>query len=230
MCNTLDGILDGMSKVIHRVNAPFISGIVMGHMSHTIDNRITHIHVWRSHINLCAEYFLSIRIFSGFHILEQLQVLFHASVTVRAVLSRLGQSSAVLADLLCSQVTHISFSFFDQLYSCLIHLIKIVGRKEQTIFPVSPQPLDIFLDRIYELHLLFGRIIKTHVELTIVLLSQSIVQQDGFCMSNMQVAIRLRRKTGMHCVIHTFRKIFFYLNFNKILRYHFILHNRILLG
>ena len=48
------------------------------------------------------------------------------------------------------------------------------------IAPVRAEPLDIFLNRIYELHTLFCRvrIIKTHVEFPIVFLCETIIQKD----------------------------------------------------
>ena len=41
----LDGILDRMCEIIHRVDAPFISGIVMCHVRYTVENRITHVNI-----------------------------------------------------------------------------------------------------------------------------------------------------------------------------------------
>ena len=70
MGDMLDGILDRMGKVIHRVNAPGITGIVMSHMSHTVDNRVAHIHVRRCHIDLRTQYLLTILVLTSLHILE----------------------------------------------------------------------------------------------------------------------------------------------------------------
>ena len=45
MGNMLNGVLNGMGKIIHGVNAPLISRIVMLHMSHTINNRVSHVDI-----------------------------------------------------------------------------------------------------------------------------------------------------------------------------------------
>ena len=180
MCHALNGILNGMSKVIHGINAPFVACIVMCHVGHTVDDRVSHIDVRGSHINLSPEHFASVLKLPVFHALKQVQVLLHTSVSVWAFLSRLCEGSAVFTDLLCSQITDKRFSFFDQLYRCLIHLFKIIGGKIQTVLPVCAQPFDIRLDGFHKLHLFFCGvgIVKTHVELSMVFLCQAIVEQD----------------------------------------------------
>ena len=51
MRNSFDRILDRMCEIVHRIDAPGISGSVVCHMSHTVDNRITHVHIRRCHVN-----------------------------------------------------------------------------------------------------------------------------------------------------------------------------------
>ena len=177
MRNSLNCILDRMCEIVHRVDAPFVSGVVMCHMCHTVDNRISHINVRRCHIDLGTQNLCSILKLSVFHPLKQIQVFFHASVTVRAVLSGLCQGSAVFTNLLCRQITDKCFSFFDQFNSCFIHLVKIVGCKEQTVFPVRSQPFYICLDGLHKFDFFFGRvgIIKTQVEFSVIFLRKTIV-------------------------------------------------------
>ena len=55
-------------------------------MGYTIDDRVTHVDIRGSHIDLGTEYLLSILIFAVFHIFKQLQIFLHGTVTVRAVL------------------------------------------------------------------------------------------------------------------------------------------------
>ena len=177
MRDALDGVLDGMGEVVHGINTPFIAGIVMCHMRHTVDDRITHIHIGRGHVDLGAQHLLSVPIHAVLHVLEQFQVLFHAAVPVRAVLARLGQRAAVFPDLLRAQVADVCLSLFDQLHRSLIHLREIIRREEQPVLPVRAQPLDIFLDRLHELYLLLGRVrvVKTHIKLAVVLFCQPVV-------------------------------------------------------
>ena len=146
MCDMFNGIFDGMSKIIHGVNAPFIACIVMCDMCYTIDNGISHVDVGRCHIDLGAEYPFSVCTFTIFHALKKLQVLLYASVTVGTVFAGLFQRSAIFTNFIGRQITHISLSFFNQLQCTFIHRVKIVGCKKQSVFPVCSQPFDIFLD------------------------------------------------------------------------------------
>ena len=228
MGNSLNRILDGMGKIVHRVDAPFISCIVMRNVSHPVKNRISHIDIRGRHIYFCAEHTAAVLEFSCAHLLEQFQVFLYAAVTVRAVLSWFRQSSAVFTDFLRAQVADIGLPFFDQLDCSLIHLLKIIRRKVQVILPVGAQPADIFLDRLHKLCLFLCRIciVKSKMKLTVVFLRHSIAQQNSLGMSDMQITVRLRRETGADMIVNTFRQVFLNGQFNKIFRYHFFFfHN-----
>ena len=51
MGNALEGILQRMGKIIHRINAPFVSRILVMQMSDPVDNRVSHVDVRRFHID-----------------------------------------------------------------------------------------------------------------------------------------------------------------------------------
>ena len=72
MSNVLNGILNRMRKVVHRVNAPCVTSIVMSHVCHTVNNRISHVDVRGSHVNLGAKHLLAVLILALFHLLEEL--------------------------------------------------------------------------------------------------------------------------------------------------------------
>ena len=175
MGNALDGILDGMCKIVHRIDTPFISGIVMCHVRHTINNRISHVHIWACHIDSGAQNLFAVGIFARFHLFKQSEVFFYASLCTGIHLAGLGQRTAVFTDLIRGKIRNVSFAFLNQLYSALIHLVEIVGCKEQSVLPVSSQPFDIGFNGLNKLRFLLSRIgiIKTHVEFTIVLFRQS---------------------------------------------------------
>ena len=126
VCYSLNGILDRMSKVIHGINAPLVSRIMVGHMGHTVNNRISHIDIRRSHIDLGSEHMAAVREFPVFHFFKQFQILFYTSVPVGTFLSRLSKSSSVFPDLFRTEIADKSLAFLDQLYGCLIHLIKVI--------------------------------------------------------------------------------------------------------
>ena len=82
MCNPFNCIFNRMSKIIHRIDAPFVFCIVMCHMCDPVNHWIPHIDIRRCHINLCTQYLASIRILSVFHILKEFQILINTPVPV----------------------------------------------------------------------------------------------------------------------------------------------------
>ena len=115
-----------MSKVIHRVDAPLVTCIVMRSMGDTIDDRVSHIDVRRCHIYLGTEHLLTVSILACLHLFKQGQVFLNSSVSVRAFLARLLECSSVLPDFLRCEVAHICLALLNQLDSCLVHLIEVV--------------------------------------------------------------------------------------------------------
>ena len=144
---------------------------------HTVNNRVTHVHIRGCHINLCTKYLGSILIHAVFHVLKQLQILFDRTVSIRTFFSCLSQRTTILTDLLRCQIADECLSLFDQLNCCLIHLVKIIGGKKQAILKISAKPFHVCHDRLNELGLFFRWvcIIKTEIELSAVLFCQSIV-------------------------------------------------------
>ena len=175
--DSFNGILNGVRKVVHRVNTPCISRMLMGQMRHTVNDRISHIDIGRCHIDLCTERSFSIGKAAVLHLFKQFQIFFYAAVSAGIILTGLCQSTTILSHLFCRKLGNISLSLFDQLHSTFIHLFKIIRCKEQPVFPVSSKPFDICQNGIYKFCLLLRRvgIIKTHIELAAILFCKSII-------------------------------------------------------
>ena len=219
MCDTLNRIFNRMCEIVHRINAPLITCSVMCHMSPTVNDRISHVHVRRCHVDSCTQYLLAICEFTILHIFKKCKVLFYASVAGWIFLTWLSQCTTVFTDLICCQVRYICLTLLDQLHCAFIHLVKIIGCKEQSVFPVCAKPCDICFDGFDEFYLLLCRIgiIKTHVELTAIFLGKSIIQNNALRMSDMQISVWFRWESGVNCVIYTLCKVLIYNLFNKIL-------------
>src|SRR5699024_1524287 len=71
-------------------------------------------------------------------------------------------------------------------------------------------PLNVVFDRIDILDIFFYRVsvVETQVALAFIVLGDPEVQADRFRMANMQIAIRLRRETGVYCGVLTTGQIF----------------------
>src|SRR3954469_1795980 len=78
--------------------------------------------------------------------------------------------------------------------------LEIVGRVIEVLAPVIAKPADVALDRIDIFLLLFGRIgiVETKVTAAAELLGHTEIEPDRLGMADMQIAIRLRRKTRHH--------------------------------
>ena len=200
MGHTLDCILNRMREVVHRVYAPAVARILMSDVCNPVNDRVPHIHIGGSHVDLCPKHLLAVGVLAVLHILEKLEIFLHAAVPVRTLLARLRQCPAVLADLLGGEVAHKGFALSDQLDGGLIHLLEIIGGEKAAVAVVRAQPLDILLDRFHELALLLRRVrvIKAEVELSMIFLSEPIVQKDRLCVADVEIAVRLRRKPGTY--------------------------------
>ena len=126
MCDPFNGIRKAMSEVVHRINAPLVARPVMCCPQNAVHDRISHTQIRRCHINFRSQYAGTVIKFASPHALEQAQVLFDRTVTIRAVLTRLGQGATILSDLICAQVANVRLALFDQLQGVLIELLKVV--------------------------------------------------------------------------------------------------------
>ena len=70
VCDVLDCVLDRMSEVVHRVDAPLVSRVVVCHMGNTIEDRITHVDVRGCHIDLRTENLLTVLVHTVLHVFE----------------------------------------------------------------------------------------------------------------------------------------------------------------
>ncbi len=52
MGDSLNGVREWMIKIVHRIDTPLILRSVMVSMKNSVKNRIPHVKVTRSHINL----------------------------------------------------------------------------------------------------------------------------------------------------------------------------------
>ena len=93
-----NGILYRMRKIVHWVDAPFVTGLVMRNiLDYSVNNRITHIQIRRRHIDLCTQCLFTVVEFSFFHSLKQIEVFFNGAVAVGTVFAGFGQGAAIFA-------------------------------------------------------------------------------------------------------------------------------------
>ena len=79
-----------MGVVVHGVDTPFITCLVMLNMPDAINRRVSHIDVWRAHINLKTKNVFAIGKLIGAHSSKQIQVFINRSGSKGTVLSGPG--------------------------------------------------------------------------------------------------------------------------------------------
>src|ERR1051325_2191686 len=80
------------------------------HMKNAIHHWIAEIEIRRAHVYLRAEGSRAVRKLTLLHALEQIQVFFNRAIAIRTLTTRLNQISAVLSNLIRSEIAHISLA------------------------------------------------------------------------------------------------------------------------
>ena len=187
-----------MGIIVHRVDAPLVARILVRHVANAVDRGIAHVHIRRGHVDLGAQDVLAFGKLALEHATKQLQIFFHAAVAMRAVLPRLGQRTPVFADFIGAEAVDVRDTHFDQFDGRLVETIEIVGRMCQPVAPVEAQPAHVILDCLDVLGTLFARVrvVEPQEGAPARLGGNTEVQADRHDVPDMQVTVRLRRKTG----------------------------------
>jgi len=151
------------------------------------------------HIDFGLEGSRAVGKFAFFHPFKQVEIFLDTSAAIGAVFARLGEGASVLAGLLGGQVADIGLAFFDEFYSPIIHLLKIIGSEIETVFPVPSQPADVFNDGIDIFLVFLGGIgvVKTQVAFAAKFLGNAEVQTNTFGMADVEIAVGFRREACM---------------------------------
>ena len=126
MGDPFNSVRNRMSKIIHRINAPFVTCTVMSSMKNTVDDRVTHVDIRACHINFGTQDLFAVGIFPGLHFFKQAQVFFDTAVAVRTFFSRRIEGTTVCFNLFACQIIDIGLAQFDQFDRIFINLIKII--------------------------------------------------------------------------------------------------------
>ena len=97
MGNTFQGVRLAMGKIVVRVNAPFVAGLVMTDLTNPINNRVAQIDVWRGHINFRPQHFAALIKLTVAHSLKQCQVFFWTAIAERTITARLGKGATIFS-------------------------------------------------------------------------------------------------------------------------------------
>ena len=197
--DALQRVLNGVGKIVHRENAPLRALTVMVDIADTVEHRVAHIEIAGGKVDLGAQRAAALGELAVFHALKEVEVFLDAPVTIRRN-GGLADIAAVLLKLLGRQVTDISKTFFDQLHRILVVFFKIITAVIEAVAPVEAEPVDILLDGVDVFGILLGGVRVVHAQIadTAELFSRTEVDDQRLAMTDVKIAVGLRRKTGMH--------------------------------
>ena len=216
-----DRIALAVRPIVHRVNAPSVTGSMVMSVHDAIENRIAKIQVGRRHIDLGPQCFGSVWEFPFFHSGKEVQILFDRTIAIWAIATWLRQSSSVLAHLIRIKVANKGDPLANQLTCPVVKLFKIIGSVQQFI-PLEAEPIDVRFDRIDVLLTFLGRIriVEPKVAVPAVGFGQAEIEADTFGVPDVQIAVGLRRESRIDSPTDKFllaSKILFDFDFDEVL-------------
>lgn len=193
MGDALDGVRLTVGEVVARVDAPLVAGLVVMRMADAVQDRVAQVHVRRTHVDLRPQRTGAVGELTGLHAGEQVEVLLHRTVTVRAVAARLGEGAAY-SRISSTEVADERLAGLDQLDGPGMQLVEIVGGIADLAGPLEAQPLDVGLDGIDVLLVFLGRVgvIEAQMAIASEFLGQAEVQADRLGVADVQVTVGLR--------------------------------------
>ncbi len=200
--DSLDGVLEPVRPIVHRVDAPRIAGAVVRGVQDAVHDRVAQVEVGRGHVNPGAERPRAVRELAGAHLRKEVQVLLDGAVAVRAVLARPGQRAAMGADLVGGQVADVGLALSDQLHGPFVHPLEVVRGEKQPVAPVGADPAHVLDDRFHELLLFPGRVrvVEPKVEPAAEILRDAVINPDRLRVADVQIGVRLRREARVDVV------------------------------
>ena len=112
--DVLDRIRLAVRVVVHGIDAPLVAGAVMRGVQDAVHHRVAHVQVGRGHVDFGSQDAGPVGEFAVLHANEQVEIFFDAPVAIRAVFAGLGQSAAVLANLVGGEIVDVGFAGLDQ--------------------------------------------------------------------------------------------------------------------
>ena len=196
--DALQGVLDGVGKVIHGEDAPLGPLAVVLDVADAVQDRVTHVEVAGGQVDLGPQGVLALRELAVLHPLEQVQALLDGAVPPGA-LGGGGGVAAIGLELVGGQLADVGQALLDEVHGQLVGLLKVVGAVEKAVAPVEAQPMDVLLDGIDVLRVLLGRVGVVHAKVADAakLLGRAEVDDKRLAVADVEIAVGLRGEPGV---------------------------------
>ena len=199
MGNTLQSILNRVGKVVHGEDTPLGALTVMLDVPNAVEHRVPHVEVAALQINFGPEGVLALGELPILHAFKQVQRFLDGPVPPGGASGGI-YVSAVLLELFRSEFTHIGQTLFNKSHGQLIGLVEVVGAIKEPIAPVKTKPMNILLDCIHKLSVLFSRIGVVHAQVADAaeFFRRTKVNNQRLAVSNVEITVGLRWETGVN--------------------------------
>ena len=215
--NSFQIVALAMGKVVHGVGVPLVASADMGNVEYTVNQRIAEQHIRMRHVYLSTKHQRTRLALTAVHKLKQLQVLLYWTIAERTVCTRTGGGTLLLGNHLRALLVYISTALFDKPNGKVPEFLEVVAGIVD-VGPLESQPLDIVLNafNIFCIFLDGVCVIETQIALTTIFLGQTEVDSNSLGMSDVQITIGFRWKTGLHsAAVLTLCQVVDHLLFNE---------------
>ena len=171
-----------------------------------------------AHVDLGAQDVCARCSLATVHELKQAQVLLHRTVAERTVGARTGGGAFLLCDDLCALFVDIGTALLDEPHGKVPEFLEVVAGVID-IRPFESEPLDVVLDVLDVFGVLLDGVgvVEAQVADAAIALSDAEVHGNGFGMTDMKVAVGLRRESCLQSsAVLAFRQVFLYLLFYEV--------------
>jgi hypothetical protein len=127
---------------------------------------------------------------------EQIQIFLHGPAAAGAFPARFRKRTPVFPHFVRTQVADEGLAHPDELQGIPVELFIVIGGVVQAILPVKAQPLHVANDRLHIFHAFTGRVRVVHAQIACaaILGGNPEIEADGLGVSDMGIAVGLRRK------------------------------------
>ena len=115
MCDVFDRVTNAVCKIVHRVNAPLVTSTMVMHVFNAVHGRVTHVHIWRSHVDFGSQSVFSVRKVTGLHAFKEVQVLLDATVAIRTLFADTVPSTSVFLGFFRGEAADVGFTGLNEL-------------------------------------------------------------------------------------------------------------------
>ena len=196
--DALDGVGLAVGEIVARIDAPGFAGARMLGVKDAIEHRIAEIDIAGAHVDLGAQHARAVGKLAGAHAAEEIEIFLDAPPAVRALGAGLRQRAAGQPHFVLGLVVDIGLAGADQMLRPRVELLEIIGGMKEIPAPIEAEPAHVALDGVDIFLRFLGRIgvVETQIAVAAEFLGDAEIQTDRFGVADVQIAVRLRRKTG----------------------------------